>query len=83
MCISCDVAVARERNRRRRAPIPDSTIENMERSLELPEPSRHSWERRSHTIFNNGSRKEAFLAEGLSVIHSHTSSIIHYSLFTH
>ena len=67
ICVSCDLTVAQDRNRRRQIPIPDSTITNMERSLELPEPSSVGWEKRSHILFNNSSSREGFLTEGLSV----------------
>ena len=83
ICVSCDLTVAHDRNRRRQIPIPDSTITSMERSLELPEPSSHGWEKRSHVLFNNSSSREGFLTEGLSVTNPiHSNKYFHAVSFT-
>lgn len=54
------------RNTCRLVPIPHSTIIDMEQRLELPEPSKYHWERRSAILHNDG-QEEEFLREGWSV----------------
>ena len=59
------MSVAAERNIRRQAPILQSTIADMHRRLELPEPSQHHWERKSAILHNNGGEDlEEFLSRG-------------------
>ena len=60
VCIQCPLSVALERNSRRVIPIPRSTIETMERIMELPEPAHHHWEERSIIVTNDG-EKEQFI----------------------
>jgi O-phosphoseryl-tRNA(Sec) kinase len=64
LCVCCEVGVAHARNHDRRIPIPNSTIINMEQRLELPEPIKHHWERRSSVLLNN-CNKEEFLTSAL------------------
>lgn len=61
VCIQCSLSVAVERNVRRPIPIPHSTIETMERVLELPDPSQHHWESRSIVAVNDHKQKEFIL----------------------
>lgn len=53
VCIQCSLSVALERNSKRPIPIPHSTIESMERRIELPEPAQHHWEKRSMVVRND------------------------------
>lgn len=66
VCICCEVPVAQARNAKRQNPIPNSTIISMERGLELPEPFKHHWERRS-SVVHNTTTKEEFLRHTLLV----------------
>ena len=50
VCIQCSLSAALERNSKRSIPIPHSTIESMERRMELPEPAQHHWEKRSMVV---------------------------------
>ena len=59
--------MAHARNRKRQIPIPDSTIISMEQRLELPEPNKHHWERRSSVLHNN-CLKEEFRSNALLVL---------------
>ena len=72
LCVCCEVGVAHARNHDRRIPIPNSTIINMEQRLELPEPIKHHWERRSSVLLNN-CNKEEFLTSALLVIYTCTT----------
>ena len=54
------------RNTHRPVPIPHSTIVDMEQRLELPEPSKYHWERRSAILHNDGQEEKEFLREGWS-----------------
>ena len=74
LCVCCEVGVAHARNRKRQIPIPNSTIISMEQKLELPEPLKHHWERRSSVLHNNG-LKEEFLSNALLVT-------LHCTIFT-
>ena len=58
VCVQCPQSVAMERNMRRPIPIPGSTIEAMERVLELPDPSQHHWERQNIIALNNHEIKD-------------------------
>lgn len=66
LCICCGVPVAQARNAKRQIPIPNSTIISMEQRLELPEPLKHHWERRSSVVYNT-TTKEEFLRHTLLV----------------
>ena len=66
LCVCCDVSLAQERNKQRQIPIPNSTIIDMEQSLELPDSSKYQWEKKSCVLFNN-SQRDDFLTEARSV----------------
>ncbi len=54
VCVQCSSEVAKLRNLHRPCPIPDSTIEHMERSMEYPEPDQNRWEKLSVCINSDG-----------------------------
>ena len=58
VCVQCSLSVAKDRNMKRPIPIPGSTIEAMERVLEVPDPSQHHWEKQSIVALNNHELKE-------------------------
>lgn len=66
LCVCCELPEAQARNIQRQIPIPDSTIISMEQRLELPDPSKHHWERRS-SIVHNTATKDEFLTGTLLV----------------
>lgn len=53
--IRCSSKVTKARNVQRSIPVPDSTIDFMERSIEYPEPANNRWEERSIIISSEGS----------------------------
>lgn len=63
ICVTCSLSTALARNSARTTPIPDSTISAMGRSLEVPDPTHHPWERTSALLENDGGRQD-FVMKG-------------------
>ena len=58
VCVCCSTHVAKERNLHRPNPIPDSTIELMELSMEYPDSDQNHWEKLSVCISSEGDISE-------------------------
>lgn len=63
--------MAQVRNTERQISIPNSTIFSMGQRLELPEPSKHHWERWSAVLLNNNLEEE-FLTKAPLATYMHT-----------